>query len=140
MGDVQGVDILHSVIWESAASSHVQRAADVPQRLSPGARGSVKISQTAADGADRAIAAASAAQHFSSIAAASSSSSAAAKQLALSGRQVPGERRVGSQLLRGEEHEAERLLGQSLQGCNAAPSSCQLQQAVEDTYEVRLLC
>ena len=47
---------------------------------------------------------------------------------------------MGSQLPRGEEHQAERLLGQSPTSCNAAPSSRLLRQAVEDFLEVRLSC
>ena len=154
--DLQRVNI-HSVAWESAASSHVGRAADVLQRLSPGARGplesqdaggSADISLTATAGADRAIAAASAARHLSGLsstatgssAAASSRSSAAARQLALGGGQAPGVLPVGSQLPRGEEHQAERLLGQSPTSCNAAPSSLLLRQAVEDFLEVTLPC
>ena len=133
--DAQHVDILHSILEESAAGSHVHRAADVLRRLSPGAGGAVD-SQGAGGSAI-------AARHLngpSSSAAASSCSSAAARQPAQSRRQAPGERQVGSQLLREEEHQAERSLEQSLTGCNAAPSSRQLRQAVEDTVEVRLLC
>ena len=132
--DAQRVDILHSIIEESAAGSHVQRAADAFQRLSPGARGpvasqvtggSVKISQTATGDADSACAAANAARHFSGPSStAAGSSSAAARQLDQSSRQAPGEHRVGSQLPREQEHQAERLLG----------------RAMEDAVEVGPLC
>ena len=138
--DAQQVNILRSVIWETAASSHVQRAADLRQSLMPLARGTVdsqgaggaeELSQTAMNGADRATAATHAARHFSGLSstatdssAAASSTSAAARQPAQGSRQAPRERYVGSQLLREQQHQAER----------------QLQQAVIDTLEVRPLC